>query len=173
MKPAIASALLLAGLAGCTDGGRGEEPAVHAREPAPTSGYRFVGFLGSSGAGPGEFRSPTGIAIGPGSEVYVADTGNNRIQVLAPDGAFLRQWGEPGEGPAQFERPIDIAIGPDGSVYAADFELDRVQRFTADGELLLTWGRAGGGEGEFAGPAGLATGPDGRVYVAGTGRSQG
>ncbi len=165
MKAVVAGLFLLAGLAGCTEGRQREEPAGRAEESAPAHGYVLVGFLGSSGDSPGKFRSPTGIAIGEGGELYIADSGNHRIQVLSPDGAFLRKWGEAGDGPGQFEKPIDVAIGPDGSIYVADFGLDRVQKFTARGEPLLAWGRAGSAEGEFAGPAGLATDPEGRVYV--------
>ncbi len=37
---------------------------------------------GGKGNQPGEFISPSGVAIGPNELVYVADKGNNRIQVF-------------------------------------------------------------------------------------------
>jgi DNA-binding beta-propeller fold protein YncE len=40
----------------------------------------FLGTLGKVGSGPGEFREPEGVAIGTDGTIYVADTGNDRIQ---------------------------------------------------------------------------------------------
>jgi DNA-binding beta-propeller fold protein YncE len=43
----------------------------------------LVESFGSTGRGPGQFRKPVGVGIGPDGDVYVADTGNRRVQVLA------------------------------------------------------------------------------------------
>ena len=40
----------------------------------------LVNEWGEEGAGPGQFDGPMGIAAGPTNEIYVADTGNHRIQ---------------------------------------------------------------------------------------------
>ena len=40
----------------------------------------FLGKWGSQGDGDGQFKSPSGVAVGPDGTVYVADTGNHRIQ---------------------------------------------------------------------------------------------
>ena len=47
-----------------------------------------------AGAGAGELRNPTGIAVG-GDRVYVADALNRRVQVFAHDGTFVRTLGGP------------------------------------------------------------------------------
>ena len=46
---------------------------------------------GTPGSGDGEFTQPTGIAV-DGGEVYVTDTGNDRVQIFDLDGNFIRQW---------------------------------------------------------------------------------
>jgi hypothetical protein len=50
---------------------------------------------GEHGSGDGEMRSPAGIALDQEGEgnVYVADTGNNRIQVFSSNGTLIREWG--------------------------------------------------------------------------------
>ncbi len=113
------------------------------------AGYVLVGFLAEHGGGPGQLREPMGIAAGPAGELYIADTRNQRIQVLSPDGDFIRQWGSKGNRPGEFEMPFDVATGSDGTVYVADYELDRVSKFTAAGEFILAWGSSGPGPGEL------------------------
>ena len=54
---------------------------------------RQVTTLGSFGSAPGLFRYPRGIAVGDAGEVFVCDTHNHRIQVLAADGRPLTMSG--------------------------------------------------------------------------------
>ena len=42
----------------------------------------FLGNFGCKGSGKGQFSYPWGICIGPDGKIYVADTGNHRIQVF-------------------------------------------------------------------------------------------
>ena len=48
----------------------------------------WVASWGSLGKGPGEFDTPHGIAVSPKDEIYVADRGNRRIQVLDTEGKY-------------------------------------------------------------------------------------
>ncbi len=131
-----------------------------------SASYTLMRYFGHTGDEPGEFARPAGIAVGDGGELYIADSGNQRVQVLSSEGTFLRQWGGRGTEPGQFENPVDVAVGPDGSVYVADFDLDRIQKFTPAGSFVLAWGQSGSLDGEFDGGSGLTVGPDGKVYVA-------
>ena len=51
--------------------------------------YVLVRSWGSDGTAPGEFSAPIGVAIGPAGDVYVTDSGNNRIQRFRPDGTLV------------------------------------------------------------------------------------
>ncbi|WP_409570191.1 hypothetical protein [Kouleothrix sp.] len=55
---------------------------------------------GSAGNEPGQFQTPTTIAIAPDNTLAISDRGNNRIQFFNKDGGFLGAIGEPGSGPA-------------------------------------------------------------------------
>ena len=68
--------------------------------------YMFAYTWGSRGQNEGEFFFPEDVAIGPNGDVYIADTGNHRIQVFNRRGDFLRGWGRLGTSPGRFERPI-------------------------------------------------------------------
>jgi len=80
----------------------------------------------------GFFFGPRDVAVSE-EEIYVVDTGNERIQVFAPDGTFKRVWGGYGTGPDQFIEPVGIAIGPNGLIWVADSGNARVSVFTPMG----------------------------------------
>ncbi len=119
-------------------------------------------------------------------QIYVADSGNNRIQVFTADGRFLRQWGSTckldtregcpgGSGQGQFNEPWGIAVGKDGSVYVSDTWNHRIQKFDSEGKFVTMWGAfesTGGELGKqsiFYGPRSLAIGQDGNLYAMDTG----
>ncbi len=75
---------------------------------------------------PGQFSSPRGVAIGVDGKVYVADTNNDRVQVLDSDGTSLAAWGTEGSGSNQFNDPEGIAVDNAGNIYVADTDNNRV-----------------------------------------------
>gem|GEM_PF-2906656 len=131
---------------------------------------------GIAGNGEGEFNLPIGLAVkleteGEGEteaayQVYVADAGNNRIQVFDQNGVFLFGWGVAGAEAGSFDWPLGIAIDSNGHVYVSDSGNSRIQVFSAGGNFLREWGVSGTGDGEFNFPIGLATDAQDRVYVA-------
>lgn len=133
------------------------------------------GEFGSTGTADGRFVSPAGVATNEVSgDVYVADSGNSRIQRFDADGNFISKFGEPGSGPGQFSQPRAVAIDQaDGAVYVADMWNDRIQKFSADGAFVKQFGVAGSGNGEFNDPSGVAVDPTtGDVLVADTGNNR-
>lgn len=118
------------------------------------------------GPPPGTLNVPFGLAAAPDGSIYVADTGNDRIQQVAPDGRVLQLWGSQGAGPTQFSGPTDVAVGADGSVYVADTGNSRVSRFGPDGTLLGQWQGGPDAESALRLPYGLTVAPDGTLWVA-------
>jgi hypothetical protein len=76
---------------------------------------RFLMSWGQLGEGPGEFRTPHGLAFDSRGRLFVADRGNNRIQIFSQEGTFLEAW-------RQFGRVSDIFIDRHDGLYAADSE---------------------------------------------------
>jgi len=121
---------------------------------------------GSAGSGDGELDNRQGAGYIIGSSTYVADTGNDRIQVfdwkLRYDFQFDASDGDEGT----LDAPTDVAIGIDKTVYVADSANDRIMLFNKKGEFQESWGNAGGGDGEFRRPYAIAFSRSNReIYV--------
>ena len=130
---------------------------------------------GTSGAGPGEFNRPWGIATGfdgATEVVYVLDRSNHRVEKFDTNGTFLLEWGSRGAAPGQFESARGIAVDATGFVYVADRSNQRVQKFDSSGGFIRAWGSLGVGQGEFEGPNELAFDSVGRLYVTDLGNDR-
>ena len=124
-----------------------------------------IGQWGEAGSKPGQLNAPSGIEIDADDNVYVVDTGNDRVQKFTKDGEYILGWGSPGSEPGQFDRPWGMTIDREGFVYVADWGNDRVQKFTADGELVLSYGGTKEDGGDLRHPANVAVDSEGDVYV--------
>jgi hypothetical protein len=70
-------------------------PVVRAYDAATGRHLRDIGRFGG---GPGEYRSPDGVAALSDGRLLVRDPGNVRISVFAPDGSLLDEWRHPNKG---------------------------------------------------------------------------
>ena len=68
------------------------------------------------------FNSPGRMAIDSNDNIYVADTGNNRVKKIDKFGDITTVGG------ANFDGPRDVAVGLDGAVYVADTGNDRIAK---------------------------------------------
>jgi DNA-binding beta-propeller fold protein YncE len=84
---------------------------------------------GTFGTGDEQFRFPGCAAVDSVGNVYVADTGNHRIQMFDSSGTFLTKWGSEGSEDGQFSEPTCVAVDSVGNVYVVDTENHRIQKF--------------------------------------------
>ncbi len=89
---------------------------------------RWLYAFGREGDAPGQFRSPRALAVDPEGALYIADTGNNRIQKCSATGAVLAMVGGFGWGENQFQQPVDLDAGNGLDLFIADFQNRRIVR---------------------------------------------
>jgi DNA-binding beta-propeller fold protein YncE len=117
---------------------------------------------GRSGTGPGELSGPRDIERwSSGDAVYIADTGNHRIQTWSTAGEFQHSFG----GPGVLNMPHGLAADRQ-RVYVADTLNDRVVVLLYGAQELTSFGRTGTGPGEFNHPLDVAVDDEGHIYVA-------
>ena len=78
---------------------------------------RFLKEWGKKGTGPGEFDTPHSIVMDSKGRIFVADRGNNRIQIFDQEGQLLDQW-------KQFARPSGLFISKNNTLYSVDSSSD-------------------------------------------------
>jgi sugar lactone lactonase YvrE len=96
----------------------------------------------------------------------VADTWNQRVQVLDKDGKYLREFG------AGLYGPRGVTVDAKGAIFVADTGNGRILRFSAKGLQETEWGGKGSEPGKFMGPVGITTDAAGRVYVCDNGNAR-
>jgi len=127
----------------------------------------FAFAVSEEGSGEGGLSDPFGVAADAEGNIYVADSGNDRIEKFSPSGKFLSQFGEEGSGNGQLSDPRNLAVGAEGSLFVADHANKRVEVFSPGGQYLSQFGEAGSEAGQFGkGPGGIAIDEQGDVLVS-------
>jgi uncharacterized protein (TIGR03437 family) len=155
------------------------------------------GSLGFSGDGAAAnqaiLNQPTGIALDPSGNLYIADSENYRIRKAANEGGSgvistiagnggVSYSGDGGQAiKAQLNSPLGVAVDSAGNLYIADTANNVVRKVTAAGAIstLAGNGKSGfGGDGSAAtsaqlnAPQGIAVDASANVYIADTGNAR-
>ena len=131
------------------------------------------------------FQAPFGLAVDRLGNVYVADTVNNTIRKISPDGivrTLAGLAGHPGSDDglgsiARFRNPWGVAVDLWGNVFVADASNDAIRKISPTGHVTTLAGLAGdsgqndgpGDRARFNHPYGVAVDGAGNVYVSDSG----
>lgn len=148
----------------------------------------FVGTAGVSGSADGtgaaaQFYEPSGLAFDAIGNLYVADSGNNTIRKVTPEGvvttfagtARMEQICQDGSGAsASFAQPASLAFDATGNLLVTDLASELIRRITPTAIVTTCAGMVGdrgglagsGPDAEFNNPTGIAIDASGNIYVA-------
>jgi DNA-binding beta-propeller fold protein YncE len=126
--------------------------------------------VGTYGSGPGQLAYPEGLAVDDLGRLFIADTGNNRVERFDQAGVFLGEFGGFGFGDGQFDKPRDLFVSGGLNLFVLDGENNRVTRYDVNGQSQGTFVDFNGGDVRatlgFVRPAGLAGEATGYLYVS-------
>jgi hypothetical protein len=114
--------------------------------------------------GPLATYGPNGLVTDSQGNLYLADTGLDRLLVFTPDGALKTTVGSAGNDLGQFKQPMFLAFRPGpnpgtgGSLFVSDWENSRVEAFDANLHATSAWPLP-------VHSWGIAVDPLGRVFI--------
>ncbi|MFC1864570.1 hypothetical protein ACFLYG_01925 [Chloroflexota bacterium] len=128
-----------------------------------SSGEQIFEF-GQSGRGAGSFSFPNDVAVDGLGRIFVADSNNQRIQVINSAGELIGNFASGGGEAVGFPRGIDIE---EKYLYVVDTFDHKVKVYDIEQQMkpVFNFGGQGTGNGLFNFPNGLAIDTVGRIYV--------
>ena len=141
------------------------------RRLTPTGQASTVAGDGTAGYADGaanqaQFSGPIGVAVDARGNIYVADSYNDRIRLITPDGQVSTVAGkgtpgyaDGGRDTALFDTPSGIVVASDNSLIVADTGNDRLRKISPDGNVTTVPVT------ELSSPLGLALTHDNFLYV--------
>jgi len=139
-----------------------------------TEGAQTV--IGGAGSSPGQLTAPADVAFDTAGNIYVADSGNNRVEKYDPTGKYLASAGG-FNSDVDMKEPWSMAVAPDGTVFVADTWNHNIIKLDKDLKQVKTWGvggqvDAGGDPLKLYGPRRIVIEPSGNVLITDTGNAR-
>ena len=113
-----------------------------------------------------QFNGPIGVTVDARGNIYVADSYNDRIRMITPEGqvSTVAGAGTPGyadgdRNTALFDTPSGIAVAGDGSLIVADTGNDRLRKISPEGNVTTL------PVNDLSNPIGIAITHDNVLYV--------
>jgi len=123
--------------------------------------------LCSKGTDNGQLNGPIGISADAEGNLLIADTKNNRVQVISSTGSWIKNLGKGrGDQPGHLNDPTDVAVNSEGDIFVVERGNHRISVFSSEGKFKRTFGSEGTGAGHLFRPWGITIDSQDRIIVA-------
>jgi YD repeat-containing protein len=128
----------------------------------------------SCSIGAGALKNPSAAVFEAKGHLWVADTGNNRIEEFTAGSGpkCLVSFGEAGSEPGKLNAPQGIAVDSKGNIWVADTGNNRIEEYNSEGKYLAEFGSTGSEKGQLKEPTAIAFDSKGNLWVADTGNNR-
>lgn len=124
--------------------------------------FNFIKCIGSRGHGRGEFDAPDDVKFDNDGNMFVAESGNERVQVLDGTGKYLLHFGH--DGKEKLGVPLGLHVA-DKYVYVSNRD-DKIMVYETSGSFVSSFGKYGQKKGEFYEPRCITSCPNGLIYIS-------
>jgi DNA-binding beta-propeller fold protein YncE len=126
--------------------------------------------IGKPGTNEGEFNAPNGVTADAEGNIYVVDTGNQRVQIFDKKGKFVKiiNGSNNGKGESIFVNPRGIGFDSRGIMYVVSNLTHVVYGFDKEGKKIFQIGGMGEQNGQFYLPNGLFVDQNDNVFITDT-----
>lgn len=121
---------------------------------------------GSEGHQEGQLYFPHGLVVDNKDSVFVADSGNDRIQVFKSDGSTVEVIGD------RISAPRGLARDGNGNLWVVEGLANKLQVLKTDGTVVAVFGEPGKDYGQISLPNGVYIDQNNRIYVTEFGNSR-
>jgi sugar lactone lactonase YvrE len=152
------------------------------------AGNGAQGYSGDGGpATNAKLHFPQGVAVDAGGNLFIADTGNERIRKVGTNGIITTvagngTWGYSGDGGpatrAEMNYPTGVAVDASGNLFIGDYDNQRIREVGTNGIITTVAGNGAQGYSGDGGPAtnvelndpfGVAVDASGNLFIADAG----
>lgn len=115
-------------------------------------------------------NAPNAVTIDSDNNIYVSDTGNQRLVVYDQNGKFIRiiNGSKDGKGASKFVNPRGVGVLPNGTLLMVDNMTHYVYGFDKNGNQKFQFGGIGSDNDQFYLPNGLFVDNNGEVFITDT-----
>lgn len=125
--------------------------------------------VGKPGSADGQLKFPNGITADNDGNIYVVDTGNQRVEIFDKNGKFVRTFnGSSTGGGSIFVNPRGIGVDQAGTIYVVSNLTHYIYGFDKNGKQRFVFGGNGAEDEKFCLPNGLFMSEDDTIFITDT-----
>jgi len=129
--------------------------------------------IGRFGSGKLYFDDPVDLAVNEDNDLYILDSGNNRVQVMSEKGRFMDSWNVFSGGNNDPDDLVALTLDYDEkAIFILDKEAAKIASFSLEGVPGIAFGENGKRAGQMTEPVEVTLDSFNYIYIVDKGRQR-